>query len=65
MAAYVLRLCADGILEFHLLETVAKFINKSSLFIPSLNRVFSAGTTDEICTTAHCSHFSPACTKPM
>jgi hypothetical protein len=34
-------------------RTVAKFIAKSSLFILSLNRVFSAGTTAESCTNAH------------
>jgi len=45
VAAYVLRLAAGGEIEFRLPGTVAKFINKSSLFILSLNRVFSAGTT--------------------
>jgi len=41
----VLRLAAGGEIEFLLPGTVAKFINKSSLFILSLNREFSAGTT--------------------
>ncbi len=60
-----LRLCAGGVLEFLLPGTVAKFIIKSSLLLLSLNKDFSARTMAEICTNAHCSHFSPACTKPM
>jgi hypothetical protein len=45
IAAYVLRLAAGGDIEFLLSGTVAKFINKSSSFILSLNRDFSDGTT--------------------
>jgi len=40
MAANVLRLAAGGEIEFLLHGTVTKFINKSSLFILSLNKVF-------------------------
>jgi len=40
-------------LEFRLLETVAKFIIKSSSIVLLLNKVFSAGTTAETCTTAY------------
>lgn len=47
--ANVLRLAAGGEIEFLLPGTVAKFINISSLFILSLNRVFSAGTTAQQC----------------
>jgi hypothetical protein len=45
MAAYVLRLAAGGEIELLSARTVAKFINKSSLFILLLNRAFSDGTT--------------------
>jgi len=44
MTANGLRLAAGGEIEFLLPGTVAKFIIKSSLIIPSLNRVSSAGT---------------------
>jgi hypothetical protein len=45
MPANVLRLAAGGEIEFLSARTVAKFINKSSSFILSLNRDFSDGTT--------------------
>ena len=48
------QLCAGGILEFRLLGTVAKFINKSSLLLLLLNRVTSDGTIAETCTNADC-----------
>lgn len=54
MSAYVLRLAAVGEMEFLLPGTVAKFIIKSSLLLLSFNKVFSARTTAETCTTAHC-----------
>jgi len=42
ITAYVLRLCAGGILEFLLPGTFAKFIIKSSLFALSLDKGFPA-----------------------
>ena len=48
------RIYAGMELEFLSAGTVAKFIIKSSRLLLSLNRVFSAETTDEIYSTAHC-----------
>ena len=41
--------------------TAAKFIILSSLLLLLLNRIPSAGTTDEIYSTAHCLHVCHAC----
>ena len=55
------RIYAGLELEFILPGTVAKFIIKSSLLSLSLNKVFSAWTAAERCTTAHYYHFSQTC----
>ena len=48
------RIYAGMELEFPSAGTVAKFIIKSSLLFLSFIRVFSAETTDEIYSNAHC-----------
>ena len=59
------RIYAGMELEFLSAGTVVKFIIKSLCLLLSLISVFSAETTDEIYSTAHCLHVSHACINAM